>query len=371
MVFVTISPAPPLETYLELTTGGRFSADDNQRAAVEVLEQLWHALKDADEESHGLRKLFSAFKARPQPAMPGVYLWGEVGRGKTWLMDLFYESLPVRRKRRIHFHRFMQRVHNDLKTLERESDPLPLIARRWAGEIRLLCLDEFFVSDIADAMLLSGLLDALFENGVTLVTTSNAHPDDLYRDGLQRAKFLPAIERIKQHCTVVNISGDTDYRLRILERSETYHYPLDERAGEVLEENYRSIACGSDQDPEMEVNGRVITARRRSDGVAWFDFRMLCDGPRGSADYIELARAFNTVLISDVTVMTERDSDIARRFITMVDEFYDRNVKVLITAEARFDALYSGKRLAFEFQRTTSRLTEMQSHEYLARPHLA
>ena len=370
-MFVTTSPSPPLETYLDLTASGKFSADDNQRAAVEVLEMLWHELQRDEEESRGLKKVFSGLFGKRGSLIPGVYLWGDVGRGKTWLMDLFYESLPIQRKRRVHFHRFMQRVHNELRTLEHESDPLPKVAQRWANDFRLLCLDEFFVSDIADAMLLSGLLEALFDNGVTLVTTSNSHPDDLYRDGLQRAKFLPAIELIKQHCRIIPISGGTDYRLRILERSETYHYPLDERAGSILEKNYESIACGSDLDPEIEVNGRVITARRRSDGVAWFDFRMLCDGPRGSADYIELARAFNTILVSNVTVMTEQDSDIARRFITMIDEFYDRNVKVLITAEARFDALYIGKRLAFEYLRTASRLTEMQSHDYLARPHLA
>ena len=371
MVFVTISPASPLEKYRDLVKSGRFSADDGQRAAVEVLEKLWHALLEREYESSALKKILNRFLDGSRNNIPGVYLWGEVGRGKTWLMDLFYETLPVERKRRIHFHRFMQRVHNELKTLEHEADPLPKVASRWARDFRVLCLDEFFVSDIADAMLLSGLLKALFENGVTLVTTSNAHPDDLYRDGLQRAKFMPAIERLKQHCRIINISGDTDYRLRILEQSTTYHYPLDERAETVLEANYERIACGSDHDPGMNINGRTLTARRRSDGVAWFEFRMLCDGPRGSSDYIELARAFNTVLISNVPVMSEEDADVARRFITLIDEFYDRNVKVLITAEARFDALYSGNRLAFEFQRTTSRLTEMQSHDYLARPHLA
>lgn len=371
MVFVTNSPAPPLETYTDLIESGRFSADDQQRAAVEALDRLWHALQTQDKKVAGLNRLRARLFKKTEQDFRGLYLWGDVGRGKTWLMDMFYESLQIERKRRIHFHRFMQRVHDELNKLQHEADPLPKVASRWSDEFRVLCLDEFFVSDIADAMLLSGLLEALFENGVTLVTTSNAHPDDLYKDGLQRAKFLPAIERLKENCDVVKVAGDTDYRLRILEQSTTYHFPLDENAEAILRNNYEKIACGSDHRPDLSVNGRVMTARRRSDGVVWFDFRTLCDGPRGSADYIELARAFNTVLISDVTVMTDNDSDIARRFITMIDEFYDRNVKVLITAEARFDSLYTGKRLEFEFQRTASRLTEMQSHDYLARPHLA
>ena len=370
-MFVTTSPATPLETYLELTGSGRFTADSEQRKAVDVFDRLWKVLSAKQPDSIGFGRFWQRLTDRPPQRIPGIYLWGDVGRGKTWLMDLFFESLPIRQKRRIHFHRFMQRIHDELRELQHVSDPLPQVARRWSEGIRLLCLDEFVVTDIADAMLLSGILEALFEHGVTLVTTSNSQPNDLYPDGLQRARFLPAIERLNRYCKVVEIAGEIDYRLRILEQSETYHFPLDKEATTILEANYEQIACGSDLDPQMKVNDRLITARRRSDGVAWFDFLTLCDGPRGSADYIELARAFNTVLISDVTVMSKNDSDIARRFITMIDEFYDRNVKVLITAEARFDALYTGQRLAFEFQRTASRLTEMQSHDYLARPHLA
>lgn len=368
---VTTSPAPPLETYDQLTGSGRFTADAAQREAVSALDQLWRALLSPENRSAGLRGFLGRVSARKASELKGVYLWGSVGRGKTWLMDLFYESLPIETKRRVHFHRFMQRVHRELIQLGQVSDPMPRIARKWSRGTRLLCLDEFFVSDIADAMLLSGLLGALFERGVTLVTTSNFPPDDLYRDGLQRTKFLPAIERLKNHCEVIHVGGDTDYRLRILKRSETYHQPLDAAAESVLQDNYERIACGSELDPVLDINGRELHARKRSDGVAWFDFAELCEGPRGAADYIELARAFNTILISNVPVMTERDSDAARRFITLVDEFYDRNVKLLVSAEAPIDELYTGDRLAFEFQRTRSRLTEMQSHEYLARPHLA
>jgi len=367
---VTTSPAPPLEAYLELTGTGRFTSDPHQLAAVEVLDRLWQALSQNEHEKRGWRRFRQHFTETPEGSR-GVYLWGGVGRGKTWLMDLFYESLPIEQKRRIHFHRFMQRVHGELADLGQVSDPLPRIARRWFDNTKLLCLDEFFVADIADAMLLSGLLQSLFRQGVTLVTTSNSPPDDLYRDGLQRAKFLPAIESLKRNCRVVAVGGNTDYRLQILEHSETWHYPLDNKADAVLNSNYESMACGSDLNPALKVNGRLLRARRRSDGLAWFDFRELCDGPRGSADYIELARAFNTILISNVVAMAEKDSDVARRFITMVDEFYDRNIKLLVSADAPVDALYKGQRLAFEFQRTTSRLTEMQSHEYLARPHLA
>ncbi len=368
---VTTFPAPPLETYDQLTGSGRFTADADQRQAVEALDRLWRTLEAGRPGPPWWRKPLGRWLGRRAKATRGVYLWGSVGRGKTWLMDLFYESLPIRQKRRIHFHRFMQRVHGELTELGQVADPLPRIARRWSRGTRLLCLDEFLVSDIADAMLLSGLLEALFAQGVTLVTTSNVPPDGLYRDGLQRAKFMPAIERLKLHCEVVQLGGDTDYRLRILERSETYHQPLDAQAEAVLKSNYEQIACGSDLSPKLEVNGRILRARRRSDGVAWFDFDEMCEGPRSAADYIELARAFNTVLISNVPVMTENDPDGARRFVTLVDEFYDRNVKLLLTAAAPIDQLYTGERLAFEFQRTRSRLTEMQSHDYLARPHLA
>ncbi|MDX1554981.1 MAG: cell division protein ZapE [Xanthomonadales bacterium] len=368
---MTSCPASPLESYDHLTATGRFTADPEQRKAVKALDRLWRVLSEPSRESSGLKRVWGRLAGKRHEAPQGIYLWGSVGRGKTWLMDLFYESLPIEAKRRVHFHRFMQRVHGELAELGAMADPLPLIARRWSHGTRLLCLDEFFVSDIADAMLLSGLLEALFERGVTLVTTSNIPPDDLYRSGLQRAKFLPAIERLKAHCEVVQIGGDADYRLRILERSETYHQPLDDQAEAVLAVNYEQIACGSELGSGLEVNGRMLHAKKRSDGVAWFDFSELCEGPRGAADYIELARAFNTVLISAVPVMTEKDWDAARRFITLVDEFYDRNVKLLMTAEAPIDALYTGDRLAFEFQRTRSRLTEMQSHDYLARPHLA
>ncbi len=285
-------------------------------------------------------------------------------------MDLFYEHLPVQRKLRIHFHRFMQRVHGDLKLQGRVSDPLPRIAAQWARGCSVLCLDEFFVSDIADAMLLGGLFENLYTNGVTLVTTSNIPPDELYRDGLQRAKFLPAIDLLKRHNRVIELPGKTDYRLRILEKSEIFHYPLDDMAERVMTESFNRMAAECELNHDLEINGRNFHARRRGDGIIWFEFEELCGKPRGSIDYIEIARAFNTVVLSDMPQLGEEDSNAARRFITMVDEFYDRNVKLLISAAAPIGDLYLGRVLEFEFERTASRLTEMQSLDYLGRPHL-
>lgn len=307
---------------------------------------------------------------RPAPAPRGVYLWGTVGRGKTWLMDLFFDSLPIAEKQRIHFHRFMARVHEALRERADQRDPLRDIARHWGRRCRVLCFDEFHVSDIADAMLLSGLLDGLIDGGMTLVATSNIPPSELYRDGLQRAHFLPAIELLEQHCDVVHVGGDTDYRLRILERAEIYLHPLDEQAKQALRSRFREFCPGEEMSPELDINGRTFTAVRRGDGVVWFSFEELCEKPRSAADYIEIARAFNTVMVSGVPALDERSNDPARRFLTLVDELYDRNVKLLVSAAVPVEALYSGDRLAFEFQRTRSRLVEMQTHEYLAKPHL-
>ena len=359
-----MSPASPQARYDCLLESGRIDDDPHQRVAVAALDEVWTALQNNP------RKSWLPWRNDNGDAVKGLYLWGGVGRGKTWLMDLFHECLPKDFGRRIHFHRFMQHVHDGLKSLSRERDPLPRIADRWADQCRVLCLDEFFVSDIADAMLLAGLLEALFEREVTLVTTSNIEPRLLYADGLQRAKFLPAIDLLERHCRVVEVAGDTDFRLRLLKRSEIYHHPLDEAADRSLQSSYERMACGSDLPPSLMINGREFTARRRGDGIAWFDFAELCQKPRGAADYIELARVFNTVLLSEIPRLNDQEADAVRRLITLVDEFYDRNVKLLVTAESAAEDLYSGDRLAFEFERTCSRLTEMQSPDYLSTPHL-
>lgn len=355
----------PLTRYGNLASQDRIIADPGQEAVLKALDSLWHSLQ----KQRRLSLLDRIRRAQPG-AIPGLYIWGGVGRGKTWLMDLFFEHLPVERKQRVHFHRFMQRIHRSLAEQGQVRDPLPRIAAEWAKKCSVLCLDEFFVSDIADAMLLGGLLEGLFLNGVTLVTTSNIAPDGLYADGLQRAKFLPAIELIKKNTRVIELSGNTDFRLRILEQSEIFHFPLDESADRVMTESFNRMSAECELNHDLDINGRNFHARRRGDGIVWFEFNELCGKPRGSIDFIEIARAFNTVMLSNMPRLGQDDSNAARRFVNLVDEFYDRNVKLLISADAPIRELYSGQKLEFEFRRTISRLIEMQSRDYLARPHL-
>jgi len=355
----------PLAIYQKLVTDGGYKADPAQRKAVAELDRVWLELS-----AHPVSGWWAKLRGKQRRPVTGLYLWGGVGRGKTWLMDMFFDSLPEKDKLRIHFHRFMARVHTALKSKPSTRDPLTEIAREWAAQYRVLCFDEFFVSDIADAMLLGGLLQALFAEGVTLVATSNVAPDDLYRDGLQRAKFLPAIESLKKHTLSLHVDGERDFRLRLLQRSEIFLQPLNDHAETGLGKAFTDMSAGCSLDAHLEVNGRVLNARQRSDGIIWFGFTELCEQPTNTADYIEIARAFNTVMLSGVPSMGEHNADATRRFINLIDEFYDRNVKMLISAATQIDSLYNGKRLAFEFQRTVSRLTEMQSNDYLAKPHL-
>jgi len=358
-------PDSPLVVYRARINSSEFLPDPAQLIAVQLLDKLWHELASRAEPGIWQKILGTA-----TPPCRGVYLWGGVGRGKTWLMDLFYESLPFAEKQRIHFHRFMARVHSALRESTSDRDPLKEIARQWASRCRVLCFDEFYVSDIADAMLLAGLLEALFENGVVLVFTSNLHPDNLYRDGLQRVRFVPAIKSVKAHCRILQLDGSRDFRLRLLERSEIYHHPLDEHADTSLAQSFHNMAGGCELRPELEINGRTLNARMRGDGLIWFGLDELCNKPRSTSDYIEISRAFNTVFVSGLPILGENNADEARRFINLVDEFYDRNVKLLISAAVPIDEIYTGERLKFEFQRTMSRLTEMQSRQYLAKPHL-
>lgn len=360
----------PLEKYRQDLTRPDFSHDAAQEQAVLHLDRLYHELMDRYENRPRsfLARLVTGRDA-PTPCR-GLYFWGGVGRGKTYLVDMFYECLPFRRKLRMHFHRFMQRVHQELKQLQGEKNPLDIVARTLADEARVLCFDEFFVTDITDAMILGGLMEKLFAQGVTLVATSNIVPDQLYRDGLQRARFLPAIALLNQHTLVVNVDSGIDYRLRALEQAEIYHFPLDEAAETSLHQSFTALAPEPGQrDLDIDINGRPIRARQVADDVLWCDFRALCDGPRSQNDYIELARLYHAVLVSGVPKMRAGQDDIARRFINLVDEFYDRNVKLILSGEVAIDDLYAGGRLEFEFQRTRSRLLEMQSREYLARPH--
>ena len=356
----------PLEAYRDALENHGFKPDTAQLAAVEALDRLHHQF--ADTESSG--GLLSRFVKPKQARIDGLYMWGGVGRGKTWLMDLFYDAVPFENKQRLHFHRFMHRVHEELIARADERDPLPQIAADWAKRARVLCFDEFFVSDIADAMLLGGLFQGMINSGVTLVATSNIHPDDLYKDGLQRARFLPAINLLKSSCQVMELDSATDYRLRILEQAEIYHSPLDELAEQQLESYFGQILPGDcTRGLNININGRDFRNRCRGDGVIWFDFGELCDKPSAPADYIEIARSFNTVLLSNIPVLGKEQADQMRRFITLVDEFYDRGVKLIISAAAPLDDLFKGDRQPFELARCKSRLTEMQSHDYLAVPH--
>ncbi len=342
--------------------------DAAQELIVGHLMTLQQDLQATDKASRGL--LSRLLGNAPKP-VPGLYIWGGVGRGKTFLMDLFFETLDIEAKKRIHFHRIMQDIHHRLSTLGEIEDPLDQVAADIARETRVLCFDEFFVSDIGDAMILARLLKGLFERGVTLVTTSNSPPTELYKDGLQRSRFLPAIDLLAEHTQVVNMDSGTDYRLRLLQRAGTFLTPHDNTSIEILSHLFDDTASTQIAENRMlEINGREIRARRCAKGIVWFDFEDICDGPRSQADYIEIARWYPEVIISDVPLFDADLENQARRFIALVDEFYDRRVKLILSAAREAPQLYAGQRLNFEFDRTVSRLIEMQSNEYLVQPHL-
>lgn len=343
-----------------------YSPDPGQENALAAFERL--TLELAKKPSSGLLDRLRGARAT---ATRGVYLYGGVGRGKTYLMDLFFEGLETDAKRRTHFHRFMRDTHEQLGALGQQRDPLELLARRAASETRVLCFDEFFVSDIGDAMILGNLLEALFRHGVTLVATSNVAPSDLYHDGLQRQRFLPAIGLIEDNTEVIGIGEGTDYRLRMLEAARIYHYPLDSDAERNMAICFEEFACGHAATATMlQISNRLIAARRATVGVAWFDFAELCTAPRAASDYLEIACLYHTVLLSDIPVLDDECNDDARRLIALIDVFYDHRVKLIISAAAAPLDIYRGERLAFEFQRTRSRLHEMQQTAYLALPHL-
>lgn len=366
--------APLAALYRRECTRLGYNPDPAQEQLVALFEDLRQRLCAPAPKGLFTNSLLSSWLPRDKRSepVPGLYICGSVGRGKTWLMDLFFHDLPLREKQRSHFHRFMQFVHDELKKHRDRADPLELVAEKIARKTRVLCFDELFVSDIADAMLLGNLFRGLFDRGVTLVATSNAAPDDLYKDGLQRARFLPAIRLLKEHTRVVHMGGGTDYRLRVLERATTWFDSHAAHTSTELERLFESIAGDSARaDGTLTLNHRRLHPTRQADEAIWFTFKELCDGPRSQADYIEIARCYHTVLLSDVPVLGPDAENQARRFITLVDEFYDRAVKLIISAGTGVQDLYQGTRLSFEFERTRSRLIEMQSQEYLARPHQA
>jgi cell division protein ZapE len=348
-----------------------FSPDSAQLAALVQLERLRAELATAAAAPLG-KRLLRGLTRDNGGALRGVYLWGGVGRGKTWLMDLFYSSLTIAQKRRTHFYRFMHEVHADLKRLKGMQSPLEGVADKIARKAQVICFDELFVSDIADAMILAGLFGALVKRGVALVFTSNVKPKDLYKGGLQRDRFLPTIALIEKNCDVVAVDGGVDYRLRQLTAAAIYLPSGAADTQKKLEELFDDL---SDEDVEsghdISVNHRKIKVVRESENVIWFEFAALCEGPRSPADYIAIASEYQSVVISNVPVLHDTADNAARRFISVIDEFYDRGVNAIISAAAAPAELYKGEKLKFEFQRTASRLAEMQSADYLARAHRA
>ncbi|MDQ6619090.1 MAG: cell division protein ZapE [Pseudomonadota bacterium] len=341
--------------------------DHSQAAAVTRLQSLSDELAAfRAARTSRLKRLLN-----PPEVPRGVYLWGGVGRGKSFLMDAFHATVPIRRKTRVHFHAFMRGVHEELQTLKNEADPLLTVAARIAQKWRLVCFDEFHVSDIADAMILARLLTALFDAGVVFVMTSNYPPSGLYPDGLQRQNFVPTVALIEQWLDIIEVDGGTDYRLRAMEQVSTYHVPLGSAADRALAAAYERMRSGPDEDVRLLVQSRPLAARRRSGNAVWFDFTTLCEGPRSQRDYLELAEHFSVLFVSDIPRLAAAASDAARRFTWLVDILYDHRVKLLVSAAAAPAELYVSGPHSHEFMRTASRLTEMQTREYMSERHIA
>jgi cell division protein ZapE len=365
---MTIAPQVrrlPSARYAMGVANGEWQADRAQQETLAAFDRMFNALATMAPAS-----IWDRLRGRKPAPARGLYLWGNVGCGKTFLMDLFFDSLPAGGKNRVHFHRFMQDVHAELTSLGGNRDPLEKVAERIAADSRVLCLDEFLVLDIGDAMILGNLLKGLFARGVMLVTTSNTGPADLYRNGLQRERFLPAIDLLKAQCEVVELNSQTDWRLRALKQAPVYQTPLDAKAERALLAIFSRVAMGHDrEDFILCVNDRPIRVKREGDGVIWFQFEAICEGPRGVADYIELARSYHTLLISGVPEFTPQTEDAALRFVELVDELYDRGVNLVLSAAVPIVDLYDGQRYRAMFARTESRLIEMQSEDYLGRMH--
>lgn len=359
------NPLSPAERYAQALASGQFLPDEAQAQAVHELDRVWQELIQRYKAS---KKAFRRFRRQTTPQ--GVYMWGGVGRGKTWLMDQFYDSIPFRRKTRLHFHHFMQHVHRELNKLSGQRNPLDLVADQIYKDAVVICFDEFFVSNVTDAMILSDLFQKLFHRGITLVATSNIAPDGLYKNGIHRDRFLPTIEMVKKNCVILNVDAGVDYRLRVLKQAQLFKFPLNTAHNEWMQERFNALTQTQTKSSEaITINNRQVETIAHTEDVLWSDFSELCLKPRSPADFIEIANIYNTVLVSNVPHLTDYLADGTRRFIYLVDEFYDRGVKLLLTSEDNIIDIYSGEKLAFEIERTRSRLLEMQSDDYLNSAH--
>ena len=369
------APAPsasPRERYDAEVEGGRLRFDRAQARAIDAFEELYERLLSAPSSVRGAGRFFGLLASRPPAPVPGIYLWGGVGRGKTLMMNSFFDALPFPSKLRVHFHAFMHYVHGELEALGRKQDPLGLVADGLSADTRIVCFDEFQVSDIADAMLLGRLLGALFERGVTLVATSNVEAKCLYWEGLQRSRFLPAIELLETRTRILHLEDGVDYRLQALERANTYHWPLGDGAERALTHCFAALSPSEAVEGEvLAVAGRELPTRKVGEGVAWFEFDALCATARSSVDYLEIARRFHSVLIANIPVLDDKRLDDALRFVHLVDVLYERCVNLVVSAAAPAAGLYTGKRIEARFARARSRLKEMQSCAYLSRVHIA
>lgn len=358
----------PLQRYEAAIATGNYAQDDIQKQAVTYMEEMYQAISKIEEQS-SKKSWLDFFKSSPKPPK-GLYMWGGVGRGKTWMMDMFFDSLPTKRKLRMHFHHFMQRVHQELNALRGQSDPLDKVAETIYNEAYVICFDEFFVSNVADAMILGNLFGMLFKKGITLVATSNIEPDGLYKNGIHRDRFLPAIHDVNANTVVMNIDAGIDYRLRALKQAKLYLSPLSETNTRWLHEQFDTLAQGHEvYTDSITINEREIEVIKRTSDILFCSFKTLCQEPRSAIDFIAIANQFSTVMIDNILPLNDVLSDPTQRFIYLVDEFYDRKVKLFICAAQPILELYQGKKLAFEIERTRSRLLEMQSEEYLSQLH--
>ncbi|ALH96251.1 cell division protein ZapE [Acinetobacter equi] len=361
----TYNPMSPAERYAEVLASGQFMPDDAQAQAVHELDRVWQELIQRYKSS---KRVFHRFRKVTSPK--GVYMWGGVGRGKTWLMDQFFDSIPFRRKTRMHFHHFMQYVHKELNKLSGQRNPLDTVADQIYKDAVVICFDEFFVSNVTDAMILSDLFQKLFARGITLVATSNIAPEGLYKNGIHRDRFLPTIELVQKNCAILNVDAGVDYRLRVLKQAQLFKSPLNAENEAWMAERFKALTQTQVVSTSaIQINNRIVETLGHTDDVLWCDFSELCFKPRSPADFIEIANIYNTVLVSNVPKLNDFLSEGTRRFIYLVDEFYDRGVKLLLTSDDTIIEIYEGERLAFEIERTRSRLLEMQSDDYLNSAH--